>query len=99
MADKTLIRVFSGVCEEHKCGQQLHPLTEVQKALEIVLANRSQDIYSNSSDFVSAIKYICEKKGLEYEFFFNEQSCGKDIEPIFRSFNRAIDRLNELIED
>lgn len=65
-------------------------------------------IASHSPDMVSAIKYICEKEGttdkLEYYlaeesggdlYRYNYNSLGTNIEPIFNSFNIALDRINQ----
>ena len=64
-------------------------------------------IASHSPDMVSAIKYISEKeqtaKNLEYylaeqtkdnPYLFNYKSLGTNIDPIFESFNIALDRIN-----
>lgn len=65
-------------------------------------------IASHSPDMVSAIKYICEKEGTadkleyylakessenSYRYIYN--SLGTNIEPIFNSFNIALDRINQ----
>lgn len=62
---------------------------------------------SHNPDLVSAIKYISEKEGLgnalnfylaeksednNYQFVYRE--LGQDIEPIFQSFNIALDRID-----
>jgi len=91
-----LIRVFCGISVENKCGYQLHPLNEVKRAKEIVDRNTSIDCYSNSTDFVSAIKYYGLEKGIKTEFYLDGKSCGEDIESIFENFNKSIDLLNEL---
>ena len=57
---------------------------------------------------VSAIRYISEKEGtlstLEYylaeespenRFQYNYKALGQDIDPIFKSFNIALDRINQ----
>lgn len=91
-----LIRVFCGISIEDKCEKQLHPLNEVKKAQKIIDLNKSMDFYSNSPDFVSAIKYLCKEKNISCEFFLNGESTGNDIEPIFENFNKSFDLLNEL---
>lgn len=65
-------------------------------------------IASHSPDMVSAIKYICEKEGTtdKLEYYLAEESSensyryiynslGTNIEPIFNSFNIALDRINQ----
>lgn len=90
------IRVFCGVSIEDKCRHQLHPLNEVIQAQKSLSLNKSMDFYSNSPDFVSAIKYLCQEKSIKCEFFLNGESIGNDIEPIFDDFNKSFGLLNEL---
>ena len=90
------IRIFCGVSIEDKCRHQLHPLNEVIQAQKSLSLNKSIDFYSNSPDFVSAIKYLCQEKNINCEFFLNGESTGNDIEPIFENFNKSLDLLNEL---
>jgi len=65
-------------------------------------------IASHSPDMVSAIKYISEKEQtthhLDYylaeptaenPYLFNYKSLGTNIDPIFESFNIAVDRINQ----
>lgn len=65
-------------------------------------------IASHSTDFVSAVKYIAEKqkvqKSLEFylaeenkrkPYTFNYKAIGTDIEPIFESFNKSLDKISE----
>lgn len=65
-------------------------------------------IASHSPDMVSAIRYISEKEetldSLEYylaeesaesRFQYNYKALGKDIDLIFKSFNIALDRINQ----
>lgn len=65
-------------------------------------------IASHSTDFVSAIKYIAEKqkiqKALSFylaeedkrkQYSYNYKSIGNDIEPIFESFNKSLDKISE----
>ena len=90
------IRVFCGVSIESNCRNQLHPLNEVIQAQKLLSLNKSMDFYSNSPDFVSAVKYLCQEKNINCEFFLNGESTGNNIEPIFEDFNKAFDFLNEL---
>lgn len=65
-------------------------------------------VASHSPDMISAIKYISEKQqttqNLEYylaeqtkdnPYLFNYKSLGTNIDPIFESFNIALDRINQ----
>lgn len=65
-------------------------------------------IASHSTDFVSAIKYIAEKQKVQksLSFYLAEEdkrkpysykykSIGTDIEPIFESFNKSLDKISE----
>lgn len=91
-----LIRVYCGESIEDKCDAQKHPLTEVKRAKEIVDAKKSVDCYSNSPDFVSAIKYL-SADSVNSEFFLNGKSFGNDIEPIFEDFNKSFGLLDRYI--
>lgn len=97
MKEPNLIKVYSGQ-DIQGCTLQMHPLTEVELARMIVDSNRSIETFSNSPDFVSAIKNYADKKGRKVEYFLNNVSCGNDPEPIFKDFNRAIERINEICE-
>lgn len=90
------VTVYCGETITEKCRQQLHPVKEVELANELINSSHDVVTYSNSTDFVSAIKYIGKKQGVETEFFLNGVSCGDDIEPIFNDFNRALDMINKL---
>lgn len=65
-------------------------------------------IASHSTDFVSAIKYIAEKQKVDKSLLFylaeedkrkpysyNYKAIGTDIEPIFESFNKSLDKISE----
>lgn len=65
-------------------------------------------IASHSTDFVSAIKYIAEKQKVDKSLSFylaeeekrkpysyNYKAIGTDIEPIFESFNKSLDKISE----
>jgi hypothetical protein len=96
-----------------KCGESIelnrfiqkdtHPVTSVKQAIslieEFIKVERSITSYSNSPDFVSAIKHIGESKGVEVEFFLNDTSQGNDIEGIFADFNRALDLLHDTLKE
>lgn len=84
------LNIYCGKTIESKCGKSLHPLNETKQAMIHILKGVSQDLYSNSPDFITTIKYVCDLKSVEYEFFLDGVSCGKDIEPIFDDFNKAL---------
>ena len=94
--EKILIRVYSGTSIEDKCDKQLHPLSEVIKADNIIKDGKSIDCYSNCPDFISSIRYLAEKTTIETEFFLDGVSHGNDIDAIFSDFNRSFDLMDEL---
>ena len=88
----------------------LHPQWVVEYARLIVLLNKIAGvrffIASHHPDMISAIRYIAEKEKLETLNFYlakKIQDCysydynllKQDIEPIFTSFNIALDRINQ----
>ncbi|GAA4467324.1 AAA family ATPase [Nemorincola caseinilytica] len=89
----------------------LHPQWIVEYARMIVLLNKQLGvkffIASHDPDFVGAIRYISEKQGnldkVNYYFadkkggnyVYDYMHLGIDIEPIFKSFNRAIERIDQ----
>ncbi len=90
------VTVYCGESISGKCGKQLHPVDEVLKANMLVNSDKDEVEYSNNTDFISAVKYIGKKEGIETEFFLNGIRCGNDIEPVFKDLNRALDLINEL---
>jgi len=89
----------------------LHPQWIIEYARIIVLLNKRLGVKfflaSHNPDMVSAIRYISEKEGIlnnvnfylanrdENEFIYNYQYLDKNIDPIFESFNIAINRINQ----
>ena len=89
----------------------LHPQWVVEYARLIVLLNKEAGtkffLASHHPDMISAIKYISEKEGTDSNlqfylaekvadsYMYDYKSCGLDIEPIFESFNIALDRINQ----
>ncbi len=89
----------------------LHPQWIIEYARLIVLLNKHIGvkffIASHNPDMVSAIKYISEKEEVdnnlnyyiaekEGEFYqYTYRGLGTDIEPIFESFNIALDRISQ----
>lgn len=89
----------------------LHPQWIVEYARIIVMLNKELGVKfflaSHNPDMVSAIRYISEKEGIldnvnfyiaekeEKTFSYDYKYLMKDIEPIFESFNIAIDRINK----
>ncbi len=90
------ITVYCGETIQEKCGRQLHPVQEVELAKKLIESDNDEVAYSNSPDFISAIKYIGLKQGVETVFFLNETNYGDDIDPIFGDFNRSLDMVSEL---
>ncbi len=102
--DKTLMIIDEP--ESH-----LHPQWIIEYARLIVLLNKKIGmkffIASHNPDMVSAIKYIAEKqkvdKNLNFylaektknEYIYKYKHLGIDIEPIFGSFNIAMERINK----
>ncbi|MCD8178242.1 MAG: ATP-binding protein [Tannerellaceae bacterium] len=88
----------------------LHPQWIIEYARLIVLLNKHVGvkffIASHNPDMVSAIKYISEAEGVDDKlnyylgesvpgtYQYNYKHLGTDIEPIFESFNIALDRIN-----
>ena len=101
--DKTLL-----IIDEPESN--LHPQWVVEYARVIVLLHKKFKVNlflaSHNPDMVSAIRYISEKEGVldRVNFYLAEKDDGKfdykykwlrhDIEPIFESFNIAIDRID-----
>ena len=86
-----MIKIFSGISIEDKCGKQLHPINEAKNAKMIVDKGESIEIYSNSPDFISTIKYYGLCKNINLEFHLDGISLGDDIEPIFKEFNKVFE--------
>jgi ABC-type multidrug transport system ATPase subunit len=89
----------------------LHPQWIIEYARIIVLLNKQIGVKfflaSHNPDMVSAIRYISEKEGtlsnvdfylaskIDDKFRFNYLYLNKEIDPIFSSFNIAIERINK----
>ena len=89
----------------------LHPQWIVEYARMIVLLHKHIGVKfflaSHNPDMVSAIRYIAEKEGVldnvnyylaekeEETYLYNYRSLGTEIDPIFASFNIALDRINQ----
>lgn len=89
----------------------LHPQWIVEYARIIVLLNKNFGvkffIASHNPDMVSAIKYIAQKEKvadslnfylahkLPNTYTYNYYDLQRDIDPIFESFNIALDRINQ----
>ena len=100
--DKTLLIIDEP--ESH-----LHPQWIIEYARLIVLLNKNIGIKffiaSHNPDMVSAIRVISEKENSldslnfylaekEDEYSYNYRHLGVEIDPIFESFNIALDRMN-----
>lgn len=102
--DKTLL-----IIDEPESN--LHPQWIIEYARIIVLLNKKLGVKfflaSHNPDMVSAIRYLSEKEEVldsvnfylaekvEGSFEYNYTFLGKNIDPIFESFNIAIDRINQ----
>lgn len=102
--DKTLL-----IIDEPESN--LHPQWIIEYARLIVLLNKKIGvkffIASHNPDMVSAIKYISEKEQVannlnfylaikgKHKYLYNYKHLGTEIDPIFESFNIAIDRINQ----
>jgi len=102
--DKTLL-----IIDEPESN--LHPQWIIEYARIIVLLNKQLGVKfflaSHNPDMVSAIRYISEKEGVlenvnfyfakkeQNKFTYNYEYLNKEIDPIFESFNIAINRINQ----
>ena len=84
---------------------------DIEYARVIVLLNKEIGIKffiaSHNPDMVSAIRYISEKEGvlenlnfyiarkIEDKYLYDYKHLEQEIEPIFESFNKAIDGINK----
>jgi predicted ATPase len=89
----------------------LHPQWIIEYARIVVLLNKHLGVKfflaTHNPDMVSAIRYISEKEGTlekvnfylaeqsDEKFKYNYKSLYTDIEPIFASFNIALERINQ----
>lgn len=104
LTDKTLL-----IIDEPESN--LHPQWIIEYARIIVLLNKELGVKfflaTHNPDMVSAIRYISEKQGTlesvnfylaeksKDKFKYNYRFLDKEIDPIFGSFNIAIDRINK----
>ncbi len=104
LTDKTLL-----IIDEPESN--LHPQWIIEYARIIVMLNKEIGVKfflaTHNPDMVSAIRYISEKEGTldgvnfylaeksSYKFKYNYKFLDKQIDPIFESFNIAIDRINK----
>lgn len=104
LTDKTLL-----IIDEPESN--LHPQWIIEYARIIVMLNKELGVKfflaSHNPDMVSAIRYISEKEGVlenanfylaekkEGKFSYDYKFLDKEIDPIFESFNIAIDRINK----
>lgn len=89
----------------------LHPQWVVEYARLLVMLNKEVGVKffvaSHDPDFVSAIRYISEKQGVlknvnyylaekgSENYKYNYRHLGVDIDPVFKSFNIAIDKIDK----
>ena len=94
---KKTVTVHCGESIHISCiGRDIHPVKQVERAIELLNSDKDEVAYSNNYDFISAVKWIGKKKGIKTEFFLNGKSQGDDIENIFGDLNRALDMIGEL---
>jgi predicted ATPase len=102
--DKTLL-----IIDEPESN--LHPQWIIEYARIIVMLNKELGVKfflaSHNPDMVSAIRYISEKEEIlenvnfylaeriKNEFSYDYRFLDKEIDPIFESFNIALDRINK----
>jgi hypothetical protein len=99
MKDKTRIQVFCGQTIETFCNRELHPVNEVKRAINLtssLMGGGQLKVYTNSPNFVMAIKALADKHEINIEFFLNNVSQGRDIEAIFGDFNSSFTLLEEI---
>ena len=93
------ITIHSGESIENKCKRQLHPLTEVKEAMKILDETKADvNVYSNSTDFTSAIYHYGNKLGFEVEIMLNGVSLGDNLDELFKDFNKALTLLDTIGE-
>lgn len=90
------IIIYSGITVDGQCGPQRHPVKDVEAAKQLIASGQDVVAYSNSPDFVMAIKYGCLQANIEAEFILNGISHGNNIEPVFADFNVALDLIQEI---
>jgi len=61
-------KIYCGVSIEKNCKIQLHPINEVTQAKSLIDLGENIESYSNSTDFVLAIKYYGEQNGYDCDF-------------------------------
>ncbi|WPV63753.1 AAA family ATPase [Chitinophaga sp. LS1] len=104
ITDKTLM-----IIDEPESN--LHPQWIIEYARIIVMLNKQLGVKfflaTHNPDMVSAIRYISEKEGTlekvnfylaektDDNFKYNYTYLGKEIDPIFASFNIALERINK----
>lgn len=108
LSDKTLL-----IIDEPESN--LHPQWIIEYARIIVLLNKELGvkffIASHNPDMVSAIKYISQKEGIDNKlnyylaekssnnYMYNYRHLSTNIDPIFESFNIALDRIHQYGEE
>lgn len=95
--DIVKIDVYCGETVEQLCRHQLHPVNEVKQAKMIIDLNKSTIVYSNSPDFITAIKFLADSKKINIEFYLDGKSCGNEIESIFDDMNRSFKLMESFL--
>lgn len=97
--DMPHIKIFTGISIEDKCRHQLHPLNEAKAAQKLLELNKDTITYSNSPDFIMAIKHLAPMYNFTVDFFLNGVNIGNDIEPIFKDFNDSYSYIENILDD
>lgn len=80
-----------------------HPLLAAQYAIEIInrilaLKIEKYNIFSNSSDFVTAVVYCCKINNIKINYYRNSVSKGNEttLDMIYKDWNRSLKFLDDL---
>lgn len=84
------MNLYCGLSIEHKCGKELHPLTNVQRGVEYV--KNGADMYSNSPDLVMMMVEVCKNRNIHLNIYLD--GVISDIETVFNDFNRSYDIID-----
>jgi hypothetical protein len=79
---------------------ELHPVKAVELGIKLINELETEtSISTNNTDLISTIKYVGEKNGIETIFYLDDVCYNNDIEPLFGSFNKSMDLINEHSEN
>lgn len=95
-----MIKVHCGLTVESKLSAELHPTEYFYNALEIVKNQIGEDdtdlreIYTNSPDYVTALKDLSSYYDVKCEFYLDGE-LQDDVEKIFEGFNEIFDLIKK----